>query len=83
MIASELKATYLVTGSMSEADGRLIFRFALTDAASGTQVWSNKFDRPITELYELQDQVVQDLATSIFSEVQAFEIRSIKRQACI
>jgi len=77
-IAAELNVVYLVSGSLSQVNNRLIFRLSLADSASGSEVWSNKFEYPVAELYDLQEKVVQDLATSIFSELQAFEIRSIE-----
>src|SRR5688572_19714397 len=52
---------YLVSGSVQRVDERLRLRVNLTDAESGLQLWSERFDRPLSGFFAIQD----DLASKI------------------
>lgn len=53
---------YLVSGSVRrDGEGvRLVVK--LIDAKSGQQLWSERYDRPIAELFEVQDEIVRTVA---------------------
>ena len=76
--AEELGVRYIVSGSLTEAGDQLVVRLDLTDADTGQQQWSERFSEPVENFFELQDRVIQHVATSIFSEVQASEVDRIR-----
>ena len=56
---------YVVEGSL-EGDGqRLRAIVGLVDAATGGQVWSERYDRPLEDLFAVQDELAQRIANSI------------------
>ncbi len=76
--AKSLDVRYIITGTMTVESEQLILRIDLTDAADKRQIWSKRFVEPINNFFELQDQVVQEISTSIFSEIRASEIASVR-----
>ena len=75
--AAELGVRYIVSGSLTEAGDRLVVRVDLIDVSTGDQQWSERFSEPLDNFFELQDRVIQHVATAIFSEIQASEIGRI------
>ncbi|MBV8053870.1 MAG: hypothetical protein JO071_01370 [Deltaproteobacteria bacterium] len=56
---------YLLEGSVQKSPGRIRISVELVDAASGGEVWSQRFDRPLTDIFALQDEVVSKVATTV------------------
>lgn len=56
-IGRALNARYLVDGSVQRAGERLRVQAQLIDAASGKQMWSLAFDRPLADIFALQDEI--------------------------
>jgi TolB-like protein len=76
--SESLGVRYIVSGSLSEEGSNYRLRIDLTDTQSQTQVWSNGFIRPIEGFFDLQDQAVQEIATALFSEIEASEIQRVR-----
>ncbi len=57
-IARDLDATHVVEGSVRRSDGRLRVTAQLIDAESGHHVWAEKYDRDLTDIFDLQDELV-------------------------
>ncbi len=52
----------------------------LLEAETGTAIWTAKFDRPLSELAELQEELVTDIAASLDTQVYALEMeRALKK----
>ena len=60
---------YVVEGSARRADGRLRINAQLIDTATGTYVWAEKYDRPLADIFlvqeELSDKIVGTIAAHI------------------
>lgn len=69
---------YMVSGSLLEQQNRVMLRIDLTDAEHGQQVWSKRYSKPLEDFFALQDQVIEEIAMTIFSELQAAEIEQIR-----
>ncbi len=76
--AKDLDVRYVISGAMSVEREQLILRIELTDMTDKRQIWSKRFIRPLDRFFELQEQVVREISTSIFSEIQASEIASVR-----
>ena len=64
-IGEELGVGYVVEGSL-EGDGSGCWpASALVDAATGRQVWSERYDRPLEDLFAVQDELALRIATSL------------------
>ncbi len=78
--ARQLDVRYIVSGSMVEEGDRLVLRIDLSDAQAGQQIWSKRFTEPLDNFFELQDQVIQAISTSIFSEIKASQIAQLRNE---
>lgn len=56
-VAETLGVSYVVTGSVQKADTRIRVNARLTDAGSGLQLWADRFDRDLADIFALQDEV--------------------------
>lgn len=64
-VARELGVRYIVRASMRRSGNRVRIDGHLTDALSGRIVWSDRLDRSSADLFELQDDLVQALASRL------------------
>jgi len=58
---SASRARYLVHGSVQRESGTLRINIRLVDAGSGQQLWSERFERPVSDLFAIQDEIVRRL----------------------
>jgi TolB-like protein len=64
-IHEKLKADFVVTGSVRRSEGRIRIALRLSDARSEEAIWVERYDRPITELFSLQDEISELVAGAI------------------
>ncbi len=60
-----LGAGYAVEGSVRCAGGRARITAQLIDGGSGQHVWAERYDRPLGEVFELEDEIVATLVTTL------------------
>ena len=70
LIARELDATHVVTGSVRKASDRLRLTAQLIDGESGATNWSEKYDRMEADVFELQDELVETITTRVAPSVR-------------
>ena len=64
-IARELGVGSLLTGSVQRAAGQVRVNVSLVSAADGAVTWSEKYDRPLTNVFALQDEIARAVATKL------------------
>jgi TolB-like protein/DNA-binding winged helix-turn-helix (wHTH) protein/Tfp pilus assembly protein PilF len=64
-VGRELGVRYVLTGSVRRADGQVRMNVQLVDTTTGEQVWTERYDRPFTAIFALQDDLVQKLGTTL------------------
>jgi adenylate cyclase len=64
-IGRALGAGYLVEGSFQAADGEIRVTARLIDASTGAHLWANRWKRVEARLFEVQDEVVQEIAGAL------------------
>ncbi len=79
-IARELDVRYVVEGSIRRFGNRIRITVQLIDGESGGQVWGEKFDRELSELFDVQDQVVQTVASTLVGRVQMRDAEHARRK---
>jgi adenylate cyclase len=73
--ARSLGVRFLLDGSVRKAGGRVRIAVRLLEGASGEQVWAERFDDEVEDLFELQDKVALSVAGAIEPAVRESEIR--------
>jgi TolB-like protein len=79
-IGRELGVRYVLEGSVQNAGERLRFNAQFVDAESGAHLWAERFDKPHTDLLDLQDEVTTRLARAVHIELIAAESRRAARE---
>ena len=78
-VARDLGVRYVVEGSVRRTDGRLRINAELLDAATGKHVWADRFDRPEADVFDVQDDMRQELVKALGVEPLATEAARIAR----
>ena len=66
----KLKAEFVLSGSVRKADGRIRIAARLTETASGTTSWADHYDRPLADVFALQDEVANIIANTLVGRVE-------------
>ncbi|OSI35092.1 adenylate/guanylate cyclase domain-containing protein [Bradyrhizobium canariense] len=74
-IARELNVRYVLEGSVQRSGTRLRVNVQLVDAESGNHIWAERFDKPVADLFDVQDEIVARLANALDAELIAAEAR--------
>jgi serine/threonine protein kinase/tetratricopeptide (TPR) repeat protein len=64
-VCKELGVRYAVTGGVSHAGSRVRVHAHLIDGASGTQLWAERYDRELTDIFEVQDDVSRRIVAAL------------------
>ena len=76
-----LGAEYLVEGSVRKAGQRVRITAQLIETEGGRQLWSERYDRHLKDLFALQDEITTIVAARIEPEVGAAERLRVERKA--
>ena len=79
-VGRELGVRYVLEGSVRKAGERLRITGQLVDATTGAQLWAEKFDGPMADVFELQDQVASAVAGVIDPLLLDTEIQRAMQQ---
>lgn len=74
-VASELGVRYILQGSVREAAGRVRIAVELIDTPDQVIIWSQSFDRELADVFALQDEVANAVASQIEPSITANEVR--------
>ncbi len=64
-ISREMGVRYVVEGSVQKADQRVRITVRLIEATTGYLMWSEQYDRSLTDIFSLQDEIVQKIVTTL------------------
>jgi TolB-like protein/DNA-binding winged helix-turn-helix (wHTH) protein len=78
-IGRELNVRYVLAGSVQRGGDRLRVNAQLLDAENGNQLWSERFDKPVADLFEMQDEIVARLARQLDAALISAEARRAER----
>src|SRR5271155_5401410 len=74
-IGRELNVRYVLEGSVQRGGNRMRVNVQLIDAESGNHLWAERFDKPLTDLFDMQDEIVARLAGALNAQLAAAEAR--------
>jgi TolB-like protein len=70
-IARELRVEYILEGSVRKASQRVRITAQLIDAASGSHIWAERYDRELVDIFAVQDEVVNKIAARLEGRLAA------------
>ncbi|MEH6543177.1 MAG: hypothetical protein V7721_04470 [Porticoccaceae bacterium] len=79
-VGKELGVGYVLEGSIRPINDRLRITVQLIETESGTHVWADKIDRPAAEIFDIMDDVVDGLVTTLCSNLKVAESLRAQRQ---
>ncbi len=74
-IGSELNVRYALEGSVQRGADRMRVNVQLIDAQMGNHLWAERFDKPLADLFDMQDEIVARLAGALNAQLIAAEAR--------
>ena len=74
-VGRELKVRYVLEGSVQRGCNRLRVNVQLIDAETGNHIWAERFDKPVADLFDMQDEIVSRLANTLDAQLIATEAR--------
>jgi TolB-like protein/class 3 adenylate cyclase/Flp pilus assembly protein TadD len=74
-IGRELNVRYVLEGSVQRGGNRMRVNVQLIDAESGNHLWAERFDKPLADLFDMQDEIVARLAGALNAQLVAAEAR--------
>ena len=78
-LGRELNVRYVLEGSVQRGGNRLRVNVQLIDAETGNHLWAERFEKPIADLFDMQDEIVSRLANTLNAQLIAVEARRAER----
>jgi TolB-like protein/class 3 adenylate cyclase len=78
-IGRELNVRYVLEGSVQRNDNRIRINVQLIDAETGSHLWAERFYKPMADLFEMQDEIVSRLASTLNAQLIAAEAKRAAR----
>ena len=78
-IGRELNVRYVLEGSVQRGGNRIRVNVQLIDAETGNHLWAERFDKPLADLFDMQDEIVARLANTLAAQLRSAEARRAER----
>jgi TolB-like protein/Tfp pilus assembly protein PilF len=78
-IGRELNVRYVLEGSVQRRGNRMRVNVQLIDAETGSHLWAERFDKPLADLFDMQDEIVARLAGALNALLAAAEARRAEK----
>ena len=70
-----MNVRYVLEGSVQRGGNRMRVNVQLIDAETGNHLWAERFDKPLADLFDMQDEIVARLAGALNAQLVAAEAR--------
>jgi tetratricopeptide (TPR) repeat protein len=80
-IGRDLNVRYLLEGSVQRSGIRMRVNVQLVETDTGAHLWAERFEKPVADLFDMQDEIVSRLANRLGQELAAAEARRAGRSA--
>jgi adenylate cyclase len=79
-VGRELGVRYVLEGSVRSAGRRVRIAAQLIDAETGVHVWAERYDRPLQDIFAIQDEITDTIAATMEPEIGAAERERARRK---
>jgi adenylate cyclase len=77
-VSRELAVRYVLEGSVRKAGSRVRITAQLIDGTSGGHVWAERYDRELTDIFEVQDEVTGEIVAALKVHLTPDERRRVE-----
>jgi TolB-like protein len=74
-IGRELNVRYVLEGSVQRGGNRIRVNVQLIDSETGNHLWAERFDKPVADFFDMQDEIVARLANQLSAQLIEAEAR--------
>ncbi len=74
-VSRELGVRYILEGSVRKVGNRVRITAQLIDAAHGTHIWAEKYDRELTDVFAVQDEITRNIVATVAPELLEAEMQ--------
>jgi TolB-like protein/class 3 adenylate cyclase len=78
-VGRELNVRYVLEGSVQRGGNRLRVNVQLIDAGTGNHLWAERFDKPMADLFDMHDEIVSRLASTLNAQLILAEASRAER----
>ena len=78
-VGTRLGVATVLEGGVRKADDRLRVTVRLVDVAGGYQLWTGRFDRKLEDVFAIQDEIAENVATALRGILTPREKEAIRR----
>lgn len=79
-VGRELGVRYVLEGSVRKVGSRVRITGQLIDAEDGSHIWAERYDRELTDMFALQDEITISVVAAIEPNLRRAEIERVRRQ---
>ena len=79
-VGRELNVRYILEGSIQRGGNRMRVNVQLIDANTGNHLWADRFDKPMADPFDMQDEIVSQLANQLRPELLAAEAQRAEQE---
>jgi TolB-like protein len=79
-VAGDLGVRYVLEGSVRRSGKRIRIAAQLVDAETGNQIWTQRYDRELTDIFSVQDAATAAIVSTIAPEIGQSEIERMRRR---
>ena len=79
-VGRRLGVRYVLEGAVRKASGKVRITCRLIEAATGTHIWADRFERDMTDIFALQDDVTLAIVSAIQPKLLQAEIALASRR---
>ncbi len=76
-VGEELGVQYVLEGSVQRSSDRIRINAQLIDALTGCHIWAERYDRDLTDLFALQDEITMNILTAVRVKLTEGEVSSV------
>ena len=79
-IAAEFGIDFIATGSIRSSGNRIRISVDLTDPATGSSIWSERYDGTMDDVFEVQDEIVRKVIMALVGKLEMAGLERAKRK---
>ena len=77
-IREKLRVNHVLTGSIDRREDQILVTAQLVNLADGQTVWSDKYERPVDNIFSIQEDLLQQVATQLIHSLSPMQLASLQ-----